>query len=98
MSYVLLTVGIAALAYQFLALFAAVRHLLRREPRTDWTPGISILKPVRGLDARFYEAIRSHAVQDYPEFEILFGVRDPEDPAIAEIERLKAAFPDVEIR
>ncbi len=98
MLYVLLTTGITALAYQFLALFAAIRHLLRREPPSDWTPGVSILKPVRGLDAHFYEAIRSHAVQDYPKFEILFGVGDPEDPAIAEIERLKADFPDVKIR
>lgn len=60
-------------------------------------PRISILKPVHGRDPRFYEAIRSHAVQNYPEFEILFGVSDPRDAAIEDIERLKREFPAVPI-
>ena len=58
-----------------------------------FTPPVSILKPVRGLDPGFYAAIRSHAAQEYPEFEILFGVRDPADPAVPEIRRLAAEFP-----
>lgn len=55
---------------------------------------LSILKPVHGRDPQFYKAIRSHATQDYPEFEILFGVSDPGDPALADIERLKREFPE----
>ena len=58
-----------------------------------WTPPLSVLKPVHGRDPRFYEAIVSHAAQDYPEFEILFGLTDPHDPAIADIERLQREFP-----
>jgi ceramide glucosyltransferase len=58
---------------------------------------LSILKPVRGRDPRFYDAIRSHAAQDYPQFEILFGVSDPHDSAIADIERLQCEFPSVPI-
>jgi ceramide glucosyltransferase len=54
---------------------------------------LSILKPVHGRDPRFYEAIRSHATQVYPEFEILFGVSDPYDPALADIARLQHEFP-----
>ena len=54
---------------------------------------LSILKPVHGRDPRFYEAIVSHAAQDYPEFEILFGVSDPRDPALQDIARLKREFP-----
>ncbi|MBI3696559.1 MAG: bacteriohopanetetrol glucosamine biosynthesis glycosyltransferase HpnI, partial [Acidobacteria bacterium] len=53
---------------------------------------VSVLKPVRGLDRHFYECVRSHAAQDYPEFELLFAVRDPNDPAIGEIRRLAAEF------
>jgi len=60
-------------------------------------PGLSILKPVHGRDPRFYEALRSHAVQDYPQFEILFGVTDPGDPAIEDIERLKREFPTLAV-
>ena len=55
-------------------------------------------KPVRGLDAQFYEAIRSHALQKYPDFELIFGTQDTHDPALVEIERLRSEFPDLSIR
>ena len=63
----------------------------------DYRPPVSILKAVRGRDPRFYEAIRSHAVQQYPDFELIFGAL-PGDPAREDIERLKAEFPQVPIR
>jgi ceramide glucosyltransferase len=87
--------ALAAAAYYLLAMVAAARWT-----RWSGTPAqsaeplpVSILKPVRGRDPSFYEAIRSHAEQDYPEFEILFGVSNPNDPAIADIERLRREFP-----
>jgi ceramide glucosyltransferase len=52
---------------------------------------------VHGRDPGFYEAIRSHADQDYPEFEILFGLGDPRDPALDEIARLQREFPSLHI-
>ena len=98
MTLLVLLAACVAGAYQVLALAAAVRHLLSREPEPSHLPPVSILKPVRGLDPHFYEAIRSHAAQDYPEFEILFGLSDPADPAAGEIERLRAEFPERRIR
>lgn len=98
MIYFLLAVFIAAICYQLLALAACVRQIVRRDRPAESLPFGSILKPVRGADAAFYSAIRSHAEQDYPEFEILFGVSDPLDPAIAEIERLRDSYPGVAIR
>lgn len=74
-------------------------HLRRRTPLSGYAPPVSILKPVRGLDPYFYEAIRSHAVQDYPGgFELLFGVADAADPSIAVVERLAAEYPQHSIR
>ncbi|MBI3281399.1 MAG: bacteriohopanetetrol glucosamine biosynthesis glycosyltransferase HpnI [Acidobacteria bacterium] len=87
----------AAAAYQVIAIVACVRQWLRREPPPHSLPPVSILKPVHGPDPHFYAAIRSHARQDYPEFEVLFGVHDPADPAIPEIERLQREFPAVPI-
>ncbi|HVT92144.1 MAG TPA: bacteriohopanetetrol glucosamine biosynthesis glycosyltransferase HpnI [Bryobacteraceae bacterium] len=86
--------------YQLFALAAVLRHLFARSaPEPSTRPPVSILKPIRGLDAGFLEAIRSHATQEYaPGFEILFGVRDPADPAVPEIERLIREFPGVPIR
>jgi ceramide glucosyltransferase len=90
--------ALAAAAYYLLALFAAVLHLLNREAQASTLPPISILKPIHGHDSEFYQAIRSHAVQDYPEFEMLFGMRTRDAGAAADIERLAAEFPNRGIR
>lgn len=94
---------VPAIAYQALALFAGVRHLCRRRLRRVGTasafqPGVSVLKPVRGLDPNTYEAFVSQARQNYSSFEILFGVHDPLDSAVPVIHRLQREFPDVSIR
>jgi ceramide glucosyltransferase len=65
---------------------------------TTEQPGISVLKPVHGLDPDTPAAFRSQAAQDYPCFELLFGVKEANDPAIAEIARLKTEFPNARIR
>src|ERR1019366_6776069 len=89
---------LCGIAYNVLAILGALRFLLRRNPPSAFAPPVSILKPIRGRDARFYEAIRSHALQRYPDFELLFGTADPQDPAIIDIERLRAEFPRLPIR
>jgi len=91
--------AIASAAYWLLVIAAACGARFRA-PRAASLPRlpVSILKPVRGRDPHFYEAIRSHAVQDYPEYEILFGVSDPDDPAAQDIRRLIAEFPGRDIR
>jgi len=91
--------AIAAAAYYLLVVVAAWRWVRR----SDSLPlrnqrGISILKPVRGRDPHFYESIRSHALQDYAPCEILFGIHDPNDPAVEDIRRLIAEFPERAIR
>ena len=44
---------------------------------------------LKGIDPDIYESFRSHCLQDYPEYEIVFGVSDPADPAVASVERLQ---------
>ena len=90
--------AIAAAAYYCLALVAAARwRPARVTGPAQPLPPLSILKPVHGRDPRFYEAILSHAAQDYPEFEILFGVNTPDDPALQDIVRLQREFPALRI-
>jgi ceramide glucosyltransferase len=84
--------------YQLLSILACVRWLLAKREVPGIPVPVSVLKPIRGLDDGFYAAIRSQAAQDHPDFEILFGVADPADPAITEINRLIAEFPLVPIR
>jgi ceramide glucosyltransferase len=69
---------------------------LRQAKRADSpkaTPPVSILKPVRGVEPTSYECFRSHCLLDYPEYEIIFGVHDADDPAVELVRRLQQEFP-----
>jgi len=61
-------------------------------------PPVSILKPLKGTDPEIYESFRSHCCQDYSEYEIIFGVSDPDDPAVASVQQLQREFPGRAIR
>jgi len=60
-------------------------------------PPVSILKPLKGEDPEIYQSFRSHCLQDYPRFEIIFGVSNPDDPAVRSVERLQSEFPGTAI-
>lgn len=60
-------------------------------------PAVSILKPLKGVDPEIWESFCSHCEQDYPEFQLIFGVSDPEDPAIGLVRRLREKYPDRQI-
>jgi ceramide glucosyltransferase len=86
-------------AYYVVCLWGGVTFLRQREAGkgarpTHALPPISILKPLKGTDPEIYECFRSHCQQDYPEYEIIFGVNDPNDPAIDSVKELQAEFPD----
>ena len=88
--------AVSGVAYYALCLWSAVRFLQARKAADKSvrpTQPVSILKPLRGTDPEMYESFRSHCLQDYPEYEIVFGVSDANDPAIQLIEQLKAEFP-----
>jgi ceramide glucosyltransferase len=65
---------------------------------TQTLPAVSILKPLKGTDPDIYESFRSHCMQDYPEYEIIFGVSDPADPVIASVQQLQREFPQRSIQ
>lgn len=92
----------AGVFYCIAALWSArsfMHHARQNTAAADFTPGVSILKPVKGFDSGMYEAFASHCRQDYRgEYEILFGASSMDDPAVAAVERLKAEFPAHNIR
>jgi ceramide glucosyltransferase len=93
----IIVIATAAGVYQLLAIIAVLCHRPQPPTPNPHSP-VSILKPVYGKDAGFYDAIRTHALQQYPEFEILFGIRRADDPARVEVERLMREFPALPIR
>lgn len=92
--------ALASLVY-FLLVFLGARAWvrLRRRPLPAVFPSVSLLKPLKGVDPGMYAAFASHCRQNYPgEYEIVFGVASPEDPAAAAVEQLQREFPDVAIQ
>lgn len=60
-------------------------------------PPISILKPLKGVDPEIWDCFCSHCEQQYPQFQIIFGVSDPGDPAIEVVRKLQARYPSIPI-
>lgn len=92
---------ISSIVYYALCLWSAnafLRESAREDSSPAYSPFISILKPLKGTDVEMYNNFRSHCVQDYPGYEIIFGVSDPQDPAIELVERLKREYPQRNIR
>jgi ceramide glucosyltransferase len=60
-------------------------------------PPVSILKPLRGLDPEILESFCSHCEQAYPEFQLIFGISDPADPAVEVVRKLQTKYPKIQI-
>jgi ceramide glucosyltransferase len=95
---------VASLFSYFLSGFGLVSFLRDRRKTSGQAnlpdsqlPPVSILKPLKGVDPAIWESFCSHCEQDYPEFQIIFGVSDPDDPAIEVVRRLQAKYPSRQI-
>ena len=92
----------AGIAYFVLCIWAAKRWQHERDKlhqtRSSFTPPVSILRSLKGLDPHMYAAFRSHCLLDYAEYEVLFGVSDLDEPALALAEKLKEEFPLRQLR
>ena len=99
--YIVLMVAAIPGIYYLLAIYSSAHYFRvacrENPPNPDFTPPISCLKPIRGLDDDAYENYASFCRQDYPEYEILFCV-DGDDPALPVLEKLIADFPERQIR
>lgn len=92
--------------YLILTLVATVRHLGRaRVAQAAATaaapsslPPVTIFKPVHGMEEQLAANLESFFQQDYPDYEIIFGVRDTNNPAAAIAEEIRARYPQVPSR
>jgi len=73
------------------------KKLSQPPPPESQFPPVSILKPLKGIDPEIWESFCSHCEQDYPEFQLIFGVSDPADPAVEVVRKLQAKYPNLSI-
>jgi ceramide glucosyltransferase len=76
----------------------AVSRFFRRPPAM-WSdqPAVTVLKPLCGDDPELYQNLRSFCEQDYSAWQIVFGVRSADDPAIDVVRRIMVRYPDADI-
>ena len=102
LEYVVLVAAAIPFIFYLLAVYSASRYFWQSRNQSrrnlDFTPPISNLKPVRGLDPDAYENFASFCRQDYPEYEVIFCVTDQTDRSVPVIQRLMREFPEGKIR
>ncbi|MGC8518923.1 MAG: bacteriohopanetetrol glucosamine biosynthesis glycosyltransferase HpnI [Steroidobacteraceae bacterium] len=93
-----LLLGAAALGYALTAYLAVLRsrNVAPRPPATG-RPAVTVLKPLCGAEPGLADALRSLCAQDYPSLQIVFGVQDAADPALAVVHALRAEYPNRQI-
>ncbi len=90
--------ALAGAAYYVLCVWAGLRFLSHKPAEAAITPPVSILKSLKGVDPHMRAAFRSHCLLDYPEYEVLFGVSDMSDPAVALVAEVQREFPNAKLR
>lgn len=88
-------------AYLVLVIAGVTRFARRRRQlcgAPDYTPPVSVLKPVHGLEPNLEENLESFFSQSYPEFELIFCARSADDPALQIAQRLARKYPAVRVR
>jgi ceramide glucosyltransferase len=102
MIYLLLCVlllCIGAIIYYGLAIYAAIAFFSQnRSPSLDFHPNVTILKPICGLDDNAYENLASFCRQDYPCYQIIFGIQSQSDPSISVVQTLIQDFSEIDIQ
>ncbi|AGF51809.1 ceramide glucosyltransferase [Synechocystis sp. PCC 6803] len=92
MSWLCLLPISGGIVYNLLTVFTTSLFLARSLPKQDFQPGVSVLKPVRGLEKNLEANLRTIAQQNYPAYEVIYCVQDPQDPALPIVKKLQAEF------
>jgi ceramide glucosyltransferase len=89
---------VAASAYSVIAWLSVTAKAGSARGSARAMPPVTVLKPLCGVEPGTYECLRSFCVQSYPEYQVIFGIADPDDPVVAVARRLQAEFPARDLR
>jgi len=87
-----------AMIYSLISLVCARRYFSTPRPVSRVSPPITILKPLKGMDAESYDNFASFCTQNYPgDVQLLFAVASADDPVVEVVRQLIESFPDHDI-
>jgi ceramide glucosyltransferase len=98
-SNILLLLSLAAIVYYCYAIYAAFQFLNQTsQPDPNFQPDVSILKPICGFNEQTYENLASFCQQEYPSYQIVFGVQDCHDSSMEVVKQIIHGFPEIDIQ
>jgi ceramide glucosyltransferase len=86
-------IALAAMLYSVAAAFAMRKSISMKGLPSPGLPPVTVLKPLCGVEPDTYDCLRSFCVQDFDDYQVVFGVSDPYDPVIAVVHRLQREYP-----
>ncbi|XP_064608571.1 ceramide glucosyltransferase-B-like isoform X2 [Liolophura sinensis] len=107
-NYVIFFLGVCGMVFYLFMAFLSLLSLIgshfylyrRVDPKlmVEEVPGVSIVKPLMGVDSLLEVNLESHFTLEYPKFELLICVQDDQDPAINLYNKMKEKYPKVDTR
>ena len=98
--YLLLLINLCAITYSLFANFCIIelrKNIKRPHTPSGFTPPVTIFKPICGLEQDMDENLRSFCEQDYPEYQIIFGLHGKDDTAIPVIQKIIEDYPQLDL-
>jgi ceramide glucosyltransferase len=102
--YLLLVPVVLAVLFWWVTTFCVARFMrpgtkvVSNRETNGYIPLVSLLKPVCGLEKNLYDNLKTACVLDYPNYEVIFTLQSDLDPALMIVEKIKAEFPQAQIR
>lgn len=98
-SYLILIFPVASIIYYLFTIYAVTDFFKQKVTlNSNFTPPVSILKPLCGIDVNAYENLASFVVQNYPQYQVIFCVQNYQDPIIKIVKQLIVDFPKVDLK
>ena len=98
--YLLVLISFFAIAYLLFANFCIIelrKNIKRPHIPSGFTPAVTIFKPICGLEQGMDDNLRSFCEQDYPEYQIIFGLHGNDDDAIPVIRKIIEDYPQLDL-
>lgn len=98
--YLLVLVSLCAITYLLFANFCIIelrKNIKRPHIPSGFTPAVTIFKPICGIEQDMDENLRSFCEQDYPEYQVIFGLHGNDDDAIPVIQKIIEDYPQLDL-